>query len=323
MGRQSRRKRDRRLQRQRNERLAATPHGGEPLRILRSIHKTIQGHCHESPRSCWEYLLEMLAHLTGWRTDTAIAKHLHEKMWNERRWLEFAECWLAEVTAAAHNKTSFSEPIGELLEEIESTNENLGQFFTPMQVVRLMNDINLSDSYAPPQPNGMPSRRGMDPCCGTGRFMLDALVHDDGIMMHGVDLDLWLLRAAMVNVRLLSRWTSCYVRDPADRLQPFTAESKKSLRKEGVSLPEEEGGVLMIGGRSIFIHGDALRVDLNNGLNWLISSWFWTPLPWESSLKINGFDGTLEDLERQQRPAPRKETPPVNFDYSLNDKATG
>src|SRR5690606_37196416 len=185
MGKQARLKRERREMRAEMEmgrRLRDTP-----IRVLRAIHKTIQDHCHESPRRCWEYLLEMLAHGSGWKTDSAESKHLWDKMANETRWVEFVESWLDEVEWAKRNRAPFSEPLGDLLEEILGVNDYHGQFFTPMSVVRLINELNLTQGYVPPEPNGMPGRRILDPCCGTGRFMIDALIHDDGVLVHGVD----------------------------------------------------------------------------------------------------------------------------------------
>src|SRR5690349_784792 len=118
MGKQSR------LRRARHEMRALSGPPGEPLRILRGIHRTIQGHCSESGRRCWEYLLEMLAHSTGWETESNESQHLWDKMANETRWLEFLECWIAEVKQAKANGAPFSEPLGQLLEEVGGVNSN-------------------------------------------------------------------------------------------------------------------------------------------------------------------------------------------------------
>lgn len=287
------------------------PGQGEPLRILRSLHKSIQDHSGNSSRTCWEHMLEIMALSTGWDTETAESQQLWEKFADDSRWLEFFECWNAEVDNAKATAGAFSEPFGELLEEFQGANEALAQFFTPMTVVRLMNAISLHDSYVPPQPNGAPGRTGMDPSCGTGRFILDALVHDDGVHMCGVDLDLWMYRAAMLNARLLTRYSMLKITD----------EPKMSAFKGGES--EEPGGLIMMGGRATFMRADALQVDLHYRPNWNYPLYEWTPLPWQSSLKIDGFDGTLEDYERQGRPERfQLTTPPpdVRFDYSMTDQ---
>ncbi len=308
--------------------------GSVPIRILRGIHRTIQQHCGENGRRCWEYLLEMLAHSTGWKTESAESQHLWDKMADETRWAEFFESWMAEVEWAKRNGAPFSEPLGELLEEIEGTNSMFGQFMTPMSVVRMMNQITMHDSYEPPDENGMPRRRALEPACGTGRFMIDALVHDDGILMHGVDLDLWMLRTAMLNVRMLAKWTSLRLNDPEDRLKPLRRARRMvdSLIDESNSMinplmrenpPDMKGGdVLMIGGRSIFMHGDALIVDLNYTPNWLCAGWAWGPRPWQSNLKIDGYYGSYNQWIEDGRP-PLGQAPKVNevqFDYSMDRK---
>lgn len=324
MGRSSRAKRDRRLRKHRRKSLAEPSHKGEPLAILRSFHGQLQRHCHDSPRRCWEYMLEMIAQGTGWKTETQESKHLWEHFPEGKEIAEFLQCWLDEVRIAKENKIAFSEPIGELLEELEATNDNLGQFFTPMQVVRTMVEMQTVDTGRKGWLNGI------DPCCGTGRFLIDTLVHTDNIMMGGVDLDLWLLRAAMVNARILGfgGYTNRYFENPEDRLQPFTEESTHTLRREGVSLPQKDGGLLVLAGRSRFIHGDALRVDLNYPFNWAESSWKWTPVDW-SYLKMSA---ETVDAYRERVIAPimeklglnreraERDMGGVQFDYSMTDQ---
>jgi hypothetical protein len=314
---------------------------GEPLRILRGIHKTIQNHCHESSRRCWEYMLEMLAHSSGWETESDESKHLWDKMYAEDRWPQFLEAWHAEVKFAKANGGMFSEPIGQLLEEIEGTNAHLGQFMTPMPVVRMMNAMTLNDMDDEPlRADGFPTHRGIDPCCGTGRFIIDSLVHNQNLMMHGVDLDIWMLRTAMLNVRLLAPWTSLRLKDPADRLRPLR-RARKAIERMAANpfsidtidtlgtaeqIPTSESGdVLVIGGRAIFIHGDALIVDLDYTNNWLCAGWAWKPHPWTWNLKMAGYYGSYEDWERAGRPDLREIAKAVKteiqFDYSMRQPA--
>jgi len=270
-------------------------------------------------------MLEMIAQGTGWRTETQESKHLWEHFPDGKEIAEFIECWLDEVRVAKDNDIAFSEPIGELLEEIEATNENLGQFFTPMQVVHAMVQMHMADSK-----NEKRWLNGLDPCCGTGRFMIDAMVHTDNLMMGGVDLDLWVLRAAMTNARILGfgGFTNRYFDNPEDRLQPFTDKSTKALRRTGVQLPQKEGGVMVLAGRSRFIHGDALQVDLHFWPNWAESSWKWTPVDWRC-LKMH-FESLedyhnrviipyLKELGFKTDPAEHKDAN-VRFDYSMADR---
>jgi hypothetical protein len=264
-------------------------------------------------------MLEMLAQSTGWPTETNISERLWEHFPDGKEIAEFVQCWTDEVAIAKATRGSFSEPIGELLEEINSTNAHLGQFFTPMSVVTMMTMMQIND---------LPKKgwlNGMDPCCGTGRFMLASLVHTDNLMMGACDLDLWCLRAAMVNARLLRKYTNRYYADPDDSIQPFTEKSSKKLRREGVLPPAVDSGLTVIGGRARFIHGDALRVDLTYPFNWREHSYKWSPFNWES-LKMSA-ESEAEFYERVINPIMEKlgHSPPksegnVRFDYSMTDK---
>jgi hypothetical protein len=277
------------------------------------LHKDIQNFSSESSRTCWENMLELIALSSGWDTTTNQSQHLWDKFAPDPRWSEYFQCWNAEVDYAHDNGGPFSEPFGELLEEVEATNENLGQFFTPMTVVRMMNEMTLPGSYVPSHPDGSPGRTGMDPCCGTGRFILDALVHDDGVHMCGIELDLWLFRAAMVNARLLPKYSSLRLTPGAGGMKAF-----KSAEDE-----DEAPGLLLLGGKATFMNADALVVDTGYRPNWMYPLYEWTPLPWQSSLKIEGFDGSLEEYERQgcpERFKPAEPPPQVRFDYSMTDQ---
>ena len=174
------------------------------FQILRSIHQDIRRFCGASDRRCWEYMLEMLAdwtRLSPAKLESEEAKRVWEKVALSEKWLEFVECWIEEVAYAKANGCAFSEPIGELLEELNGTNTNLDQYFTPMALAHLMNQL------AIPEDPGRPIR-AMEPCCGTGRIVIDALVHNDNLHMKAIDLDIWMVRAAMINVRILLRWTA-------------------------------------------------------------------------------------------------------------------
>jgi len=318
MGRRSRLKRLRREQRALER--SYVPMQSEPFRILRSLHASIQGKCGESSRRCWELLLEMFAHATGWQTDTSESVHLWDGLDGDSRWVEFIESWTDEVDYAKANGLPFSEPFGELLESFQGTNEHLGQFFTPMPVVHAMTEMMLHDC-PPPEPGGWPSMRGLDPCCGTGRFLISALVHHDGIFMHGVELDLWLMRCAMLNVRLLAKWTSLRMRDPGEGLKPFGGRERSKLQSQGLSTPEVGGDILVMGGRSIFINGDSLMVDLDYTPNWTVAGWAWKPYPWQDNLKINGFYGSYNQWIDAGRPAlGAEDKSELEYDYSMADR---
>ena len=301
MGRASRLRRARREERLREEQ-GRPPLRREAFSILKGLHRTIQGHCHENSRRCWEYLLEMLAHQTGWHTESNESEHLWEPMCQETRFAEFYEAWMDEVQYAADTGAPFSEPLGELLEDLEATNDRLGQFFTPMSVVHTINRISMPETIE--LKDGRPTKRGLDPACGTGRFMIDALVHHPGLVMHAVDLDPWLLRAAKLNVRMLAKWTSSRIANE-ELLKPLDGK------------PVPPGHSIILGGRAFFIQGDALRVDLSYQRNWLNSPWAWTPYPWHDHLKINGYYGSLSEWEAEGRPPlAHHGDEPISYDFT-------
>lgn len=329
MGQQARLKRLRREQRLQDVESSGR-RSDEPMHIIRSLHRSIQQATSENGRRCWEYLLEMMAHSSGWQTDTNESRHVWGKLPSgDDRWRQFYESWADEVLWAKRNRAAFSEPLGTLLEEIQANNGGLGQFFTPMGVVRLLNEFNIPDEPLPA--SGIPTRRALDPSCGSGRFMIDSLVHNDNLAINGVDMDLWMVRCAMLNIRLLAPWTSLRLKDRADILKPFRrgvlAEEFNRLSGEryNANEPESRGGdALVIGGRAIFIHGDSLIVDLGYTPNWLCAGWAWLPKPWQSNLKIDGYPGTYDQWVADGRP-PRGEVPadePVQFDFSMVDKTS-
>jgi len=286
MGRKSRLKRARRAELMKEQ--PGPPMKREAFNILKSLHQTIQNHCHENSRRCWEYMVEMIAHSTGWKTETCESKHLWKAMAEETRFAEFAEAWLEEVTYAKENRVPFSEPIGELLEHLEATNLHFDQYFTPMSVVRTLNEINFMDIEQPK--TGY--LQGLDPCCGTGRFMLDALVFNDRLIMGSLDIDLWMQRVAKINARILAQWTTLY--------------EKHHLWDA------------MLAGRARFIWGDSLLVDLGFSPNWSLS-WHWTPQHWQSDLKIEGYAGNYNQWLEDGKPRRDGLGAPgdIQFDYSM------
>jgi hypothetical protein len=292
--------------------------------ILRGIHKDLCNACGESPRRCWEYLVEMMAHASGWDTETNESGHLWQKIPNHERFLRFAEAWNEEVLAARDQGTSFSEPLGDLLQEIEGTNKNLGQHFTPMNIVRAMNAMSFADMPELKDNGQVPV--GLDPCCATGRFILDALVHHKTVMMRGVDLDLWLLRAAMVNIRYLAKFTTLRLKDESE-IPLFDKVSAASLENRGVDFTRPSPGIAILGGRAMFMHGNSLVVDLNFPPNWLCGGWAWTPMPWEHNLKIApefNFNGSWAEYEAQQESKNQRQLESKEhgerFDFSMDDQ---
>jgi hypothetical protein len=92
--------------------------------------------------------------------------------------------------------------LGELFTEKECGIEGMGQIMTPLEIVSFMNDSAL-DAAREDEEDGRWTLV-LDPCTGTGRFLLDlAWRHRHRkLALFGVELDLDLYRACLVNMRL-------------------------------------------------------------------------------------------------------------------------
>jgi len=303
---------------------------GRALDILSELHRDIERFSGESPRRCWEYLVTIMAHESGINSlfdgtvhqgdsivptyDRLLEKGVGEKIKDYFITLD------DEVQAAKNGNMAIQDPLGRVLELAEGCNPNHGQYFTPVTVVHAMNEMTLHDEK---ESSGRPTR-GLDPCCGTGRFAMDALVYRDNLVMFNVEIDHWLARAALVNFRYMSRWTTLKRQDP---LKIFTDESEWQLRESGLYLKEENKyeNVIILGGRAWIIHADSLVVDLLEPLNWRWS-WMWDPPPWEKVMKVSGFDGTYEEWIKaaprkdiEQRLEARKPSK-TRYDFSLDER---
>jgi hypothetical protein len=100
----------------------------------------------------------------------------------------------------------YEEPhdyLGQLFGEKDCAIDEMGQLMTPPWIVSYINDAVLEEAEEEDE-----ARRKLvlDPCTGTGRFLVDlALRHrDKGLALFGVELDLDLYRACLVNLRLFA-----------------------------------------------------------------------------------------------------------------------
>ena len=91
---------------------------------------------------------------------------------------------------------------GEVFTQRECATDRLGQMITPEPVVRFINEMAIG------QAEGREGewQTAIDPCCGTGRFLVDVSVRypDRKLFLHGVEIDVDLYRACLLNMRLYS-----------------------------------------------------------------------------------------------------------------------
>ena len=95
--------------------------------------------------------------------------------------------------------------LGQLFSEKGCAIKGMGQLLTPLSVVSFINDSSID--LAEEDKEGDEEERWklvLDPCTGSGRFLLDlAWRHrDKKLGLYGVELDLDLYRACLVNMRL-------------------------------------------------------------------------------------------------------------------------
>lgn len=90
--------------------------------------------------------------------------------------------------------------LGQLFSERDCAQEDMGQLLTPPWIVSYMNDAVLEGLEEEEER----WKLVLDPCTGTGRFLLDLVWRhgDEKLMLYGAELDLDLYRACLVNMRL-------------------------------------------------------------------------------------------------------------------------
>lgn len=243
-------------------------------------------------------MLEILAHASGIQSLTRESSRVLGDLTDLEPLLrDYVESWHEELAWCKASGLPVSDPVGTILEENNAANHGLSQFLTPPEVVRMTNSMMLENTEVQP---GKPFT-GLDPCCGTGRFALDAVVHHDHIRMFNVDIDLWMVRAAILNFRYAGRFTTA-IEQPKpvlDRGSVLADESAAELRRQGFTLPRSSASerIIVIGGRARVICADSLIIDLLAPENWRYS-WQWDPPPWRETMKVDGFDGTYEEWRK-------------------------
>jgi hypothetical protein len=300
VGEQSRLRAERRA-----ERRAARDVLGRPTEILRELHHKIRCLTYEGPRRSWELMLEILGDATGVNClnggclTSASEKVIHDLPNLESTISAYVESWDAELKMCGDAGRPVTDPVGAVLEESGGTNQAAGQYFTPMSLVRTINAVTVGGL----EESSSERRTSLDSACGTGRFSLDLIVHHPSIVTFNVDIDLWMVRAAIINFRFAARYSHAVITTRSAPDDLFTAASVEKLRARGMTMPdaEDSGRLIVIGGRTWTLCADSLIVDLMCHDNWRYS-WLWDPPPWQSTMKVAGFDGTYEEWRKARPP---------------------
>jgi hypothetical protein len=164
---------------------AGNPHAkGALLKILDQIHR----HGHFGNHKSWEILVELVADYEGMIVTD---------------YDDFSCDSDIEDLLRRHSIAAKKDPwdyLGEIFEEINLSSQRSGQFFTPRNVCTFMAKMTLPDKITKIQTI-------LEPALGTGRMLLavNEVFPDAPLIFFGVEIDLWLYRAAMVNMKMFSK----------------------------------------------------------------------------------------------------------------------
>lgn len=135
--------------------------------------------------------------------------------------------------------------LGDLFTAKQCANESLGRLITPESIVRFINDSTIGQ-----REDDGEWKLVLDPCVGTGRFLLHAAVRywDRKLALYGVELDIDLYRASLVNMRFFA-WGRPYYILRANALIVDVGPESPNWRFANLwDPPDWETGMLMADG---------------------------------------------------------------------------
>lgn len=181
---------------------------GDPKKILYGIMKMMQVKLHYHARSNWDIMVELLArwivenkkqHLElGSMGSCALFKGLpirYDSVYKDINKQDLFECYYE----AAQKKPW--DHLGMIMTEENLGNKYLGQHLTPRNVIEMIVQMTLGDAKEIKQ-----MKTVMDPCCGTGGFLLGATLQypKAPLVLFGIDIGVSIYRACLVNMALFS-----------------------------------------------------------------------------------------------------------------------
>jgi len=143
---------------------------------------------HYGNHKCWEVLVELVADYEG-----MIVTDYDDLSCDS----EIENLLMKYSIAASKDPWDY---LGEVFEESNLSSMRNGQFFTPRNVCEMMAKMTMPDKFTE-------IKTILEPCMGTGRMLLavNNVFPDAPLIFFGVEIDLWLYRTAMVNMKMFSK----------------------------------------------------------------------------------------------------------------------
>ena len=311
---------------------------GRARSLLDELYESISDITSAPPEVCWKMLLEIMANESGvWMqhggTISPATRGVYMSLrgsYLTRLLREYLISLRREMEEAQREGGPIIDPVGQLLED--KTAEP-GQLFTPTATVRIealgqgLDDRTPHDFRAAAD---LPKKKVFDASCGTSRTLIDALVYGRDTIAFGVDLDIWMVRASIVNYRYLSTYTTSFYPDPAEKTGRAGLDdgARDELLQIGMPHPSIEmrnGGCVVMGGRSMVLWGNAQMIDTLHPWNWGFHD-MWSPPRWEEMLKAANYNGTVaqwraanrKEAERRDEEAAERKGK-LKYDFALDD----
>ena len=183
---------------------------GSPQKILASIYEDLS-HSRYG-RQSWDLIVELLADKLRPMELAAHGISLLPETKHKELADEFSEPLEHYIVAARENPWDY---LGEVFIENSLGSKGLGQNLTPKGVVDAMIKMTFPEEIKKVQ-------TVLDPCIGTGRFLIEAslLYPKAPLILYGVEIDLSLYRACVVNMSMFSKHLFSIICADTLRLDP-------------------------------------------------------------------------------------------------------
>lgn len=170
---------------------------GNPQKVLDSIHKKLRRSRYG--RNSWDLLVELLADKLRPMELEAYGISLLPETKHKDLADKFSEELEHYIVAAKERPWDY---LGEVFIEHRLDNTALGQNLTPKGVIDMMVKMTMGDENEIKE-----LKTVLDPCVGTGRFLLETslLYPNAPLRLYGIEIDLSLYRACVVNLSLFSK----------------------------------------------------------------------------------------------------------------------